>query len=272
MGGDKLKKRGFFILKILITVVSFIVLVVAKSNIDWSNLQNTYIDFSLVKEIVYDLAVGVFSAMILVWFIDEISNRIQEHQSQEKEKASIKRFDKVLQRYIDQYITLFYCVATPLQDRKFDNVEMPEQFTLKDMCDLHQTSTLIQEKFSSGSVEPFLQIELDLRKEFISLVERNEFEYYPQFADIFLSYIQISLHYDSRSAILDAPNRTIGNKKLTDFIHDLLENNADDYYQKMLNGENISANLAHPYIFLYEMMKEERKLILQYQDEIKKLV
>lgn len=67
-----MKKRDFFILKILITVVSFIVLVVAKSNIDWSNLQNTYIDFSLVKEIVYDLAVGVFSAMILVWFIDEI--------------------------------------------------------------------------------------------------------------------------------------------------------------------------------------------------------
>lgn len=267
-----MKKRDFFIMKILITVVSFIVLVVAKSNIDWSNLQNNYIECSLVKEIVYDLAVGVFSAMILVWFIDEISNRIQEHQSQEKEKASIKRFDKVLQRYIDQYITLFYCVATPLLDRKFDNVEMPEHFTLKDMCDLHQTSTLIQEKFSSGSVESFLQIELDLRKEFISLIERNEFEHYPQFADIFLNYIQISLHYDSRSAILDAPNSTIGNKKLTDFIHDLLENNADDYYQKMLNGENIGANLAHPYIFLYEMMKEERKLILQYQDEIKKLV
>ena len=53
-----MKKREFFILKILITVVSFIVLVVAKSNIDWSNLQNNYIDFSLVKEIVYDLAVA----------------------------------------------------------------------------------------------------------------------------------------------------------------------------------------------------------------------
>lgn len=72
-----MKKRGFFILKILITVVSFVIVVIAKSNIDWSNLQNNYVDLSLVKEIVYDLAVGVFSAMILVWFIDEISNHIQ---------------------------------------------------------------------------------------------------------------------------------------------------------------------------------------------------
>ena len=76
LGGDSLKKRGFFILKILITVVSFVIVVIAKSNIDWSNLQNNYVDLSLVKEIVYDLAVGVFSAMILVWFIDEISNHI----------------------------------------------------------------------------------------------------------------------------------------------------------------------------------------------------
>ena len=266
-----MKKRGFFILKVLITIISFIVVIIAKSNIDWSNLQNNYVDYSLVKEMVYDLAVGVFSAMILVWFIDEISNHIQERQSQEKEKATIKRFDKVLQRYIEQYVTLFYCVATPLLERKFDNVEMPEHFKLKDMRDLHQTSALIKEKFSSGSVESFLQIELDLRKEFISLVEKNDFEHYPQFANIFLDYIQVSLHYDSRSVILDAPNKPFGDRMLTDFIHDLLENNADDYYQKMLKGENIGANTAHPYIFLYEMMKTERKLILQYQEEISKL-
>ena len=86
-----MKKRGFFILKILITVVSFVIVVIAKSNIDWSNLQNNYVDLSLAKEIVYDLAVGVFSAMILVWFIDEISNHIQERQSQEKEKAAVCR-------------------------------------------------------------------------------------------------------------------------------------------------------------------------------------
>lgn len=93
----------------MITVISFIVVIIAKSNIDWSNLQNNYIDYSLVKEMVYDLAVGVFSAMILVWFIDEISNHIQERQSREKDKAIIKRFDKVswiLPRPVAEYTDL----------------------------------------------------------------------------------------------------------------------------------------------------------------------
>lgn len=68
---------------------------------------------------------------------------------------------------------MYYCVATPLQERSFDNVKMPESFTLKDMRDLHQTSLLVKEGFSNGSVEAFLQIELELRKELISLTEKK---------------------------------------------------------------------------------------------------
>lgn len=103
-----MKKKGFTRLKIGITIVSLIVAIITKSDIDWSNLLNNCFELSLAKELIYDLSVGVFSAMILVWFIDEIGNRIQERQSQEKEKATIRRFDKVLQQYIEQYITMFY--------------------------------------------------------------------------------------------------------------------------------------------------------------------
>ena len=267
-----MKKKGFTRLKIGITIVSLIVAIITKSDIDWSNLLNNCFELSLAKELIYDLSVGVFSAMILVWFIDEIGNRIQERQSQEKEKATIRRFDKVLQQYIEQYITMFYCVATPLDKRNFENVEMPEHFTLSDMRNLHQTSLLIKEKLSGDAIESFLQIELTLRNEFISLIEKNDFEHYPQFADIFLNYVQKSIYYDSRSAILDMSQaKRVGDASLVKSIHDLLESHADDYYQKMLHGEDIGGNLAHPYIFLYELMKEERKLILQYQDEIRKI-
>ena len=66
------KKSKFFWLKIAITIISFGGAVLFKSTIDWTNIQNNYIDLSLLKEIAYDLSIGVFSAMILVWFIDEI--------------------------------------------------------------------------------------------------------------------------------------------------------------------------------------------------------
>ena len=261
-----MRKKWFFILKLGITAISFLLVILAKSEIDWTNLSNNYINPVYVKEIIYDLAIGIFSAMILVWFIDEIGNQLQERESVEKEKAAIKRFDRVLQKYIEKYTLAFYCVATPIDIRKFDNVVMPDTFTLKDMRDLHRTTLLMREKVSGGSVEAFLQIEYDIRREFISLIEKHELEHFPQFSQIFLEFIDTSLSYDSRAAILDAPKACSER-----FIHDLLENNADDYYQKILNGENIGGNLAHPYMFLYEMMRKERVLILRYQEEISKL-
>lgn len=261
-----MRKKWFSILKLGITVISFLLVILAKSEIDWTNLSNNYINPVYVKEITYDLAIGIFSAMILVWFIDEIGNQLQERESVAKEKTAIKRFDRVLQKYIENYVLAFYCVATPIDVRKFDDVVMPDAFTLKDMRDLHRTTLLINEKVSGGSVESFLQIEYDIRREFISLIEKHELEHFPQFAEIFLEFIDTSLSYDSRAAILDAPKTCPES-----FIRDLLENHADDYYQKILKGENIGGNLAHPYMFLYEMMKKERILILRYQEEINKL-
>lgn len=185
--------KKFKLWKIVLTVFSFLLAIVTKSNIDWINLKNNYIDLLLVKEIIYNLSIGVFSAMILIWFIDEIGNHIQERQSKNKELNIIKRFDKVLQCYIEQYTTRFYCVVTPMGERDFRDITMPEHFTLSDMRDLHKSSLLITDKISGASVEAFLQIELELRKEFVSLVEKYDFEYYPQFVPIFWNLFKYHL-------------------------------------------------------------------------------
>lgn len=258
-----MRKRIFLIGKIALTVLSLLGVIAFKI----LNCEK----YSVYMEIAYDISVGVFSAMILVWFVDEISNHIQERQSRHKELNAIKRFDSVLQRYIEQYITMYYCVATPLQERNFDSVKMPESFTLKDMRDLHHTSLLVKEGFSNGSIESFLQIELELRKELISLTEKCEFEYYPHFAELFLDYIQCSLKYDCRAGVSSNLSLIHSNQNQLKEIHDLLENHGEDYYNRALNEENFPATLIHPYMYLYEMMKMERKIIIDYQTEIGKI-
>lgn len=267
-----MKEKGFRNLKIGLTAGSLLVAIVTKSNIDWGSLKNNDIDPVLVKEIFYDLAIGIFSAMILVWFIDEISERIRKKNSQEKEKMEIKRFDKVLQCYLNQYKTFYYCVATPLERRNFDDIEMPENFTLRDMKDLHYSTILAKERITRSSVSAFLQIEFDLRQQIISIIEHHEFNYYPKFVDIFLKYIDVSLDYDSRSAILTPSSPSVNGKPWYDNIKDLLENNADEYYERMKQGEDVGGNIVHPYIFLYEMMNAERDLINEYQKEIQNLI
>lgn len=266
-----MREKDFFRLKIGLTLGSLLVAIITKSNIDWNNLKNNYIDPMLAKEMFYDLTIGVFSAMVLVWFIDEINERISKRKSREKEKAEIKRLDKVLKCYIDQYITFFYCVATPLESRNFRAVAMPKNFTLKDMRDLHQTSFLINQKITRGSVDSFLQIELDLRREIISIIERYDFNYYPKFIDIFLNFVQTSLEYDCRSAILDPALLNLGNKSWEDTVRELLDNKADEYYNRIKQGEELCRNIVHPYMLLYDMMNTERNLIEEYQEEIKKL-
>ena len=258
-----MRKKKFLIGKIALTVISLVGVIAFKINS--YNIPTNY------AEVLYDVCVGIFSAMILVWFIDEISKHIQERQSRNKELIAIKRFDSVLQRYIEQYITMYYCVATPLQERNFDNVKMPESFTLKDMRDLHQTSLLVKEGVSNGSVDAFLQIELELRKELISLTEKNDFDYYPRFAELFLDYIQCSLRNDCRAGISSNLSLIHSNKNQLKEIHDLLENHGEDYYNRALNEENFPATLIHPYMYLYEMMKMERRIIIDYQTEIEKI-
>ena len=72
-----MRKRLFLISKIALTVISLIGIIVFKSNNDWNNFLNNVVDLTLAREIAYDISIGVFSAMILVWFIDEIGNHIR---------------------------------------------------------------------------------------------------------------------------------------------------------------------------------------------------
>lgn len=84
------RKEKFFWWKIIITAISFIAVILSKSTIDWSNLSNNYIDSALCKEIAYDLSVGIFSAMVLVWFVDEINEHIQDKANEKTEVEKIK--------------------------------------------------------------------------------------------------------------------------------------------------------------------------------------
>ena len=71
-----MRKKFFLIGKIALTVLSLLGAVALKF------LKcDQYSDYI---EIAYDISVGIFSAMILVWFVDEISNHIQERQSRQK--------------------------------------------------------------------------------------------------------------------------------------------------------------------------------------------
>lgn len=61
-----MRKKLFLVGKIVLTVISLIGVIIFKSDIDCTNLSNISFDSAIAKEIVYDISIGIFSAMVLV--------------------------------------------------------------------------------------------------------------------------------------------------------------------------------------------------------------
>lgn len=266
------RKQKFFLWKLGLTIMSFLVVILIKSNIDWSNLSNNYMDLQLCRDIVFELSAGVFSSMILVWFIDEISDRIQDKVNKNAEIKKIQRADRILQKYIERYEVFFYCVVTPIEQRDFENINMPSDFSFKDMSELYLTTLLISEGVFCSSIECFCNAETQLRDEIKLTLRDVDFNYFPEIRESLLEFVEVSLKKDQKRAWLDAKTVTTNKKTLADDAKIMLETVADERYREIKNGDNeYPHNLIHTYIALYEMLKEERRILLEYKSQIEKI-
>lgn len=265
------RKTSFFWWKICLTILSFFCMMLSRSNLDWYNLSNNYLDFSLIKEVCYDLSVGVFSAMILIWFIDEINEHIQDNKSKNKEIDEIRRSDRLLQLYIERYKLFYYCVVTPIKQRDFKNIIIPEEFMLKDMSDLFQTTLLTSEGIFDTAIECFLLAEAELKAEIESTIRNVNFEYFLEIRECLEEFVEVSLKYNQKNALLEAKTATAGHDTISKIVSEALKTTADEFYETFKKGEDQIANLMHPYIFLYEMLKAQHNVIKKYEKEMEKI-
>lgn len=266
------RKKKFVYWKLGITVVSFIITVIMISDIDWRNLTNNYIDPARWKQIGYDLGVGVFSAMVLIWFVDEINEHIQDKTNKNTEKEKINRANRILSKYIERYELFFYCVVTPIEQREVSNAKMPLEFSFKDMRELYLTTILISEGIFDSSIECFVKAEKELKDEIEFTLRDIDFEYFPEIGESLLEYVEASLRYNEKGAWLSAKSVNAGTKTLADTVKEMLENDADERYKEIKSGKKeYPHNLVHTYIALYEMLHAERNAILKYKREIGKI-
>ena len=190
------RKKVFSIWKVILTIGSLFLIILSKSNIIWMDFLKKHLDYLFGNDVVYDLSMGIFSGMILVWFIDEINERLQDKKEREKESEKIIRFNRVTQLYIERYKLFYYCVSTPIKNRDFKNMKLSNNFKLKDMRDLHKTTTLVSEGFDDTSIRSFLLAEGELKSEIQSLIKEVDFYYFPQIRECLTEFVEISLRYN----------------------------------------------------------------------------
>ena len=267
------RKKNFFWWKVTFTVLSCIIAIVSKSQIDWKSLSNNYIDLDLVKEIVYDCSIGMFSAMIIVWFIDEIGKHIQDKKDKSIEREKICRANRVLQLYIERYKLFYYCVTTPLEKRDFKNVVMKSDFMLRDMKDLYQTTKLMSEGFIDSSINCFVKAEIELKDEMEAMIRSTDFSFFPDIQNCLLEFVEISIYYNYKESWIKA--KTTGGKDSTiaDIVVNSLKTEADDWYREYRCGKrDLSSNVMLIYFGLYEMLIKEQEVLHRYEQMMDDLV
>lgn len=266
------KDKNFFLWKIILSIASFVIIILSKSEINWDDFSKNYFDGVLAKEIIYDLSVGIFSAMILIWFIDEINERIQAKKQREERVLKIKRADRLLQPYIERYKLFLYCLITPIENRNFSDYEIQQDFLLKDMRDLYKTTLILSEGIFNTSIGCFIKAESELKDKIENMIMEVELLDYPELQESLVEFVETSLKYNEKDAWLKAQTtRLSGTQTLAEMAVDILQNNADDWYIEVQNGKTMNGNIVLTYFALYEMIKGEYAALSKYENEINKV-
>lgn len=255
------RRTIFFIWKFILTIGSLLFIIFITTSKSWN-------------DIVYDLSICIFSAMILVWFIDEINKHLQDKKNKRDEIEKIKRSYRLLQIYIMQYNIYFYCLITPIAQRHLDkSTVIKTDFLLQDMQDLYKPTILNSDDPFSSSIECFIKAESNLINEMKAVVKEIDFVYYPDIQECLLNFIEVSLTYNNfKKGWINAKNIRFGKETDADFISKMLKDVADDWYKKFKNEEKTyQSNVILNYFALYEMLKEEQKILFKYKQEIEKL-
>lgn len=91
----------------IITLLSLILSLILGSDIPWKNLQTICFSWAIAKNILYDISIGIFSSMILVWCIDRIQLSETERKEAKQRLILYNKMSPVLTKYYDFYLYLY---------------------------------------------------------------------------------------------------------------------------------------------------------------------
>lgn len=102
-----MNSKSFWKIMICVTFISFIMTCILGSDIRWKDIHNINFSWLDTKGILYDISVGIFSSMILVWCIDRIQLKIAADNEYKQHLILYNKINPILTRYYDFYLYLF---------------------------------------------------------------------------------------------------------------------------------------------------------------------
>lgn len=260
------KPSSIIKIAIIIVILGLICLIIAflpfgyfSRNVT-NNINSTLIGFGT------GLILTAITISFIQYFLDQQKFKIKEEIERKQERDNLIKLDRIMEIFITKYIIYFNCVTIPISKRFNNNeLQLNLDFEFKDIKDLFLPSLYLFNDFSKSSIELFYEYEIRLRNLMIDIVGKNNLKYHEEILNIFTKFITFSLNFDfSDSIIYSAKNRK-SNKTIINSI----AKSDKKYLEEARNYKH--SDSIHPFIFLYDLLKEEGKLILEYQNEIEKI-
>lgn len=257
-------KSAAGIVSIILFVISIILLVAACC--EYGNFSERVTNN--ISNVLFGLATNLLGIIVTVSFVQHFIDRQNEKEDYREENLKIKRYDRFMKVLITRYLMYFNCVTVPIEKRGEDSpLRVSSQFEFEDMCDLHEQSLYTCEGTFESSIELFYKSEEKLRNYMIEMIQNIDFKYNKKLKEIIMQFVEESIEYDMRGAILGNIKTHSGGKQMTKTIMEYIKDTSHDWVGKGQRGE-LTSNIMLPYVQLYMLLKNEIELIREYKNYI----
>ena len=221
-----------------------------------------------------NIATECFGIVITIAFVKTIFDRFENKKEKNEECKKIIRQHRTVFLYMQSYLKHMHCIVTPIERRFKNGIKLETEFSLKDIQNLYTPTLLLTESSQQSSIKCFFEYELKLRDAFANMINNIDFKFYSNICKIIEDFVDISIAYDVRNVILDNEKMILtGTKqKLSEFYADMFKDDSIFERYKEYQNNELESNGILPYLMLYDMLKNEQKILLTYLDEIKKLI
>ncbi|WP_373034005.1 potassium channel family protein [Sulfurovum sp.] len=216
---------------------------------------------------------SIFGITLIGLFLNALSRvRSETTRSEEIEKekntyregeiAKLNGFYSLIRPLAEKYKQSVIQITSPLKSR---TQEYNHDFTLNDMMDLYKSSMLLTQNQHEPAVKYYFSSLNALNTEISDLIKNVDLRLFPKLEKHCLSFVNAVHSFDFSDSILGAVNTRLGNKKMTDYVSEMLEKHSGEV-------KFLESNMINGYAALYHQIKLQMKLLELINEDINTIV
>ncbi len=186
----------------------------------------------------------------------------EKNAYREGEIAKLNGFYNLIRPLAEKYKLSVVQITNPIKSR---TQEYSPDFTLNDMMDLYRPSRLMTQNHHEPAVKYYFSSLTALNSEVSDLIKNVDLRLFPKLERHCLSFVGAVHSFDFSDAILGAVTSTLGDKKMTDFVSEMLEKHEGEV-------KFVQSNIINGYVALYHQIKLQMELLELIDNEISEIV